>query len=64
MISHLYYICCMKNILLLLTLFISLQVANAQYVTIPDANDVANGTYLLSLDMNGNVSTSKVVIVR
>lgn len=29
-----------------------------------NVNDVANGTYLLSLEMNGNVSTSKVVIVR
>jgi uncharacterized repeat protein (TIGR01451 family) len=28
----------MKNILLLLTLFFGLQIANAQYVTIPDAN--------------------------
>ena len=29
-----------------------------------DVNDVANGTYLLSLEINGNISTSKVVIVR
>ncbi|MFN8282662.1 MAG: T9SS type A sorting domain-containing protein [Chitinophagales bacterium] len=29
-----------------------------------DVTDVASGTYLLSLEINGNVSTSKVVIVR
>ncbi|HNZ36565.1 MAG TPA: T9SS type A sorting domain-containing protein, partial [Candidatus Marinimicrobia bacterium] len=29
-----------------------------------DVNDIANGTYLLAIEINGNVSTSKVVIVR
>lgn len=29
-----------------------------------EVNDVSNGTYLMSLEMNGNTSTSKVVIMR
>jgi uncharacterized repeat protein (TIGR01451 family) len=29
-----------------------------------DVNDIANGTYLLSIEMNGNVSTAKVMIIR
>ncbi|QQR98986.1 MAG: T9SS type A sorting domain-containing protein [Sphingobacteriales bacterium] len=29
-----------------------------------DVNDVANGTYLLSLEMDGKVSTSKVMILK